>query len=231
MNVLVACEESQEVCKAFRNRGHEAFSCDVINCSGGHPEWHIKQNVLPLLTKGYHFFRTQNGNAYCKAWDMIIAFPPCTNLAVSGARYFKEKREDGRQLYAINFFYKMINAECEKIAVENPIGIISGPYIKKWFNIQPMKPTQIIQPYQFGHATKKSTCLWLKNLPLLKPTEIVEPEIETYICSNGKKAHFGKNIGIVEKDGKILSWNDPETAKQRSKTFKGIALAMAEQWG
>lgn len=228
MVILVACEESQEVCKAFRERGHEAFSCDVVNCSGGHPEWHIKGDVTPLLRSGYHFFDTMDGMAHCKAWDMILAFPPCTHLASSGARHFEEKRKDGRQLAAIKFFYKMINAGCDKICVENPVGIISGKYIEQ-FGYKPLKPTQIIQPFMFGHAVSKKTCLWLKGLPALKPTNIVEPEL---IHSKGKTGGYSGALWYAtDENGKILNWNDPRTATARSKTFHGIAEAMAEQWG
>ena len=196
MNILVACEESQRVCQAFRDLGHAAFSCDVLNCSGGHPEWHIKQNVLPLLKGNYHFFNTMDGTAYCKSWDLIIAFPPCTNLAVSGARWFPEKRADGRQH---KFFMQFVNADCEKIAIENPVGIMSSVY---------RKPDQIIHPWQFGHGEQKKTCLWLKNLPLLQSTNIV----------SGREQRIWKMPP------------GPERARERSKTYLGIARAMAEQW-
>jgi len=149
MKVLIACEESQEVCKAFRKLGHEAYSCDILPCSGGHPEWHIQGDVTPLLKK---------------EWDMIIAFPPCTHLAVSGARHFEQKRKDGRQQQGIDFFMLFANAKCDKIAIENPVCIMSS----KW-----RKPDQIIQPFMFGHEAKKTTCLWLKGLPKLKATKIV----------------------------------------------------------
>ena len=184
MKVLIACEESQEVCKAFRQKGHEAYSCDIIECSGGHPEWHIKDNVLNHLNDG---------------WDMMIAFPECTHLAVSGARWFKEKIEDGRQQKAINFFMQMVNASIPKIVIENPIGIMSSKY---------RKPDQIIQPWQYGHGETKSTCLWLKNLPKLKPSNIVEG-----------------------RDQRIWKMAPSENrAKLRSKTYIGIAKAMAAQW-
>ena len=132
MKILVACEESQRVCKAFREKGHEAYSCDILPCSGGHPEWHLQQDVIPLLSE---------------EWDMIIAFPPCTHLCVSGARWFEQKRKDGRQQEGIDFFLKFTDLECEKVAIENPVGIMSSIY---------RKPDQIIQPYEFGHPyTKK----------------------------------------------------------------------------
>ena len=200
MKILVACEESQAVTKELRRLGNEAYSCDIIECSGGHPEWHIMQDVLPLLN-GNCNFRTMDRERHtlCGRWDMIIAFPPCTHLAVSGARYFVEKRADGRQQAAVDFFMEFANALCPKIAIENPIGIMST----KW-----RKPDQIIQPWQFGHGETKATCLWLRGLPLLKPTEIVD----------------GREQRV---------WKMPpseERAKLRSKTYPGIARAMAEQW-
>lgn len=183
MKVLVACEESQEVCKAFRARGHEAYSCDLLPCSGGHPEWHIQDDAVKV--------------ADSRQWDIKIAFPPCDHLAVSGARWFKEKQKDGRQQMGIAFFLKMAEL-CD--AVENPIGIMSTLY---------RKPDQIIQPWQFGHGETKATCLWLKGLPLLVPTDIVEG-----------------------REGRV--WKMPpskDRAKLRSRTYSGIALAMAAQWG
>lgn len=184
LKVLVACEESQAVTKEFRRLGHDAFSCDILPCSGGHPEWHIQGDVLPELNKG---------------WDLIIAFPPCTHLSVSGARWFNEKIKDGRQQKSIDFFMSFFGAGCECIAVENPISIMSTKY---------RKPDQIIQPWQFGHGETKATCLWLKGLPKLKPTEIVE----------GREQRIWKMPP------------GPERSKLRSKTFPGIAKAMAEQW-
>lgn len=185
MKVLVACEESQAVTIAFRNKGHEAYSCDIIECSGGHPEWHIHGDVIPLLSE--------------KWWDMVIAFPPCTDLSSSGARWFKEKQADGRQKKSIDFFMRFTKLDC-KWAIENPIGIMSTHY---------RKPDQIIQPWQFGHGETKATCLWLNGLTKLKPTNIVP----------------GRNQRI---------WKLPpsqDRAKLRSKTFPGIAQAMADQWG
>lgn len=223
MKVLIACEESQEVCKAFRERGHEAYSCDIQDCSGGHPEWHIKGDCLPLLN-GDCTFMTEGGvwRHIEGQWDLLIAHPPCTHLAVSGARWFPEKQKDFRQQKAVVLFMQMMLANADRIAVENPIGIMSNCY---------RKPDQIIQPYQYGHPTKKATCLWLKSLPKLKPTDIVEPETEEFLCSDGQLKKYGKGIGEVVHNGKILAWNDPMTAKLRSKTFTGIAKAMAEQWG
>jgi site-specific DNA-cytosine methylase len=155
MRILIACEESQEVCKAFRERGHEAFSCDTLPPSGGHPEWHIQNDVRVIL-------RSELSHP---EWDMVIAFPPCTDLASSGARWFKEKIADGRQHESIRFFEFFTMLRTPKIAIENPVGIMSTVF---------RKPDQIIQPWQFGHGETKATCLWLQNLPRLTPTEIVE---------------------------------------------------------
>lgn len=185
MRVLIACEESQAVCKAFRERGHEAFSCDRQPCSGGHPEWHFQSDVR------YHM---------AENWDMIIAFPPCTDLAVSGARWFRDKQQDGSQQRSINFFLEFTRSNYIKWAIENPIGIMSTLY---------RKPDQIIQPWQFGHGETKATCLWLNGLPKLQPTDVVE----------GREQRIWKMAP------------SPERAKERSKTFPGIAKAMAEQWG
>ena len=222
--VLIACEESQRVCIAMREVGCEAYSCDIIQCSGGHPEWHIQGDVLKLLNGSCYFLTSDwNYHTISGSWDMIIAQPPCTDLAVSGARWFSEKQKDLRQQKACVFFMQMILANCKRIAVENPIGIMSSVY---------RKPDQIIQPYEYGHPTRKSTCLWLENLPPLKATNIVKPEIVEYQCKNGKVARFGKGIGqAVDDDGKKYAFDDPMTAKLRSRTFEGIGKAMAEQWG
>ena len=227
MNVLVACEESQEVCKAFRARGHRAFSCDLQECSGGHPEWHIRNNALyyinpriNLVGNEYIDFYTQDGEYHCVdgKWDLLIAHPPCTDLAVSGARHFARKREDGSQQRSIDFFMQFTDVDCDKVAIENPVCIMSSIY---------RKPDQIIQPWQFGHPVSKKTCLWLKGLPLLQPTNIVEPgKTDKYGFTDGAALQMAR-----DENGKILSWNDPRTAKARSKTFPGIAKAMAEQWG
>ena len=219
MKVLVACEESQHVCMAFRERGHEAYSCDIQECSGGHPEWHIQGDVIAVLN-GRCSFETSDGTTHKieGKWDLIIAHPPCTDLAVSGARHFARKRSDGTQQKSIAFFMEFVNADCEKIAIENPICIMSTEY---------RKPDQIIQPYQFGHHARKSTCLWLKGLPKLIPTDIVDQgEIDKNGFSRGASLDYA-----TDENGKILPWNDPRTAKARSKTFPGIAKAMAEQWG
>ena len=194
MKILVACEESQAVALAFRRRGHEAWSCDLLPASGEHPEWHLQQDVLPLLNE---------------QWDMILAFPPCTHLAVSGARYFAEKRADGRQQAAIAFFMAFANADCERVAIENPVGIMSTHW---------RKPDQIIQPWQFGHPESKATCLWLKALPPLQPTNVLaKPESGRW----ENQTPSGQNkLGP-----------SPERARLRSQTYHGIAEAMAEQWG
>lgn len=237
MNILLACEESQAVCKALREKGHEAYSCDIQECSGGHPEWHIQGDVLPLLKRqdngnnGWHhlFFTTADGVEHSvEKWDMIIAFPPCTDLAVSGARHFEKKRADGRQRESIEFFCQFLNAECDKVVIENPVNIISGNYIKEWFSDLaeqynlPIKPTQTIQPYEFGEPVRKKTCLWLKGVEPLKPTKIVEPELLTYIKKDGSKTTYTKSFCVGE---------GSHSPKQRSKTFEGIAKAMADQWG
>lgn len=233
MKILVACEESQAVTKELRRLGHEAYSCDIVECSGGHPEWHIRQDVLPLLN-GVCSFWTQSGEQrqIAQKWDMIIAFPPCTHLAVSGAAWFEKKRADGRQREAIEFFCKFLLADCDRIAVENPVGIIAGDYIKQHFPDLaekyglPKKPTQAIQPYEYGDEARKKTCLWLKGLPKLKPTNIVGcGEIRGKGFSMGASSYYA-----TDENGKIIAWNDPRTAKIRSKTFPGIAKAMAEQW-
>jgi len=204
MKILVACEESGIVTAEFRKLGHEAWSCDILPTSGGHPEWHLQQDVIPLLKEH---------------WDMIIAFPPCTHLAVSGARHFKEKQADGRQQQAIDFFMAFVNASCEKIAIENPIGIMSTKY---------RKPNQIIQPWMFGDKFTKSTCLWLKGLPELKPTNIVDKgEFIEFISKKGKKKKQPKWYYEALKNAKTKE----ERSILRSKTFPGIAKAMAEQWG
>lgn len=237
MKILVACEESQAVTIELRKLGHEAYSCDIIEQSGGHPEWHIRQDVLPLITGEPCEFTTGDGVVHQlnTKWDMIIAFPPCTHLAVSGARHFESKRKDGRQKNAIEFFMKILNANCDKVSVENPVGIISGNYIQKWFpEISakyglPIKPTQVIQPYQFGSPVKKTTCLWLKGLPNIKPTEDVMDKVKYYTSPSGKKMSEWSARQLVI-DGKKYGYNTDEYKRHRSKTFPGIAKAMATQW-
>lgn len=197
LEILVACEESQAVTIELRKLGHNAFSCDILPCSGGHPEWHLQQDVTELLKR---------------KWDIIIGFPPCTHLAVSGAKHFEQKIKDGRQQQGIDFFMMLANADCERIAIENPVGIMSS----KW-----RKPDQIIQPYQFGHHSRKTTCLWLKGLPKLQHTKIVEPKLIT--LSNGKT--FSEDYMKGVKRSKA-----GESSNARSKTYEGIAKAMATQW-
>jgi len=201
--ILIACEESQAVTIEFRKLGYEAFSCDLLECSGGYPEWHLKDDIFNVLKQH---------------WDLMIAFPPCTDLAVSGARHFERKKLDGSQDKSIKFFMDIINAPVEKIAVENPIGIMSGIY---------RKPDQIIQPWQFGDKAQKSTCLWLKNLPKLIPTNIVEKgEFFEFISKKGEKKRMPMWYYKALQEAKT-----PEQRRTlRSKTFKGIAEAMAIQW-
>ena len=227
MKVLVACEESQRVCKEFRELGHEAYSCDILNSSGGMPQYHILGDCIPILN-GRCSFVTEDGveHRIDGRWDLIIAHPPCTYLTIAANKYYNierygdraverfEKRED-----AIRFFMEFVNADCDRIAIENPVGVISTRY---------RKPDQIIEPYWFGHPVGKKTCLWLKNLPPLIPTDIVEPE---RIHSKGKTGGYsGNSWYVTDENGKILSWKDPRTAKERSKTFVGVAKAMAIQW-
>ena len=208
MRVLIGCEESQAVTIEFRKRGHEAYSCDILPCSGGHPEWHIQGDVLDQLDK---------------EWDMMIAFPPCTHLAVSGARWFEEKRKDGRQQEGIEFFMNIAKAQIPKICIENPVGIMSNIY---------REPDQIIQPYYFGDCFQKTTCLWLKGLPLLKHFK------ETDMFNEKTWVDKGEFVEGKRKDGgtyRMAKWfNDARSGDhghKRSKTFPGIAKAMAEQWG
>lgn len=226
MNVLVACEESQRVCIAFREKGHNAYSCDIQPCSGGHPEWHIQGDVLEILNRNggteefpvISFFNQLNIYCAVDKWDLIIAHPPCIYLSNAGAARLypkkgvlnQERYEKGLQ--AKDFFMKIYNADCDKIYIENPIPT-------RIFGLPPY--TQTTQPYEHGHPYSKKTCLWLKGLSKLKPTNIVEP-----ICSwvsGGSKDNHGnkrKNCGMTFRD-----------SKTKSKTFEGIARAMAEQWG
>ena len=237
MRVLVACEESQAVTKELRRLGHEAYSCDIIPCSGDHPEWHIMQDVLPLLD-GDCAFVSMDGQRHTVdgKWDMIIAFPPCTHLAVSGAAHFEKKREDGRQWWGIDFFGHFLKADCDKIAIENPIGIISGDYITKWFPDLaekydlPQKPTQVIHPWMFGDNYSKSTCLWLKGLPPLVPLVTEQPELEWKEWVD-KKTGRKKRQPLWFYEALANSKTPEERSRIRSKTFPGIAKAMAEQWG
>lgn len=210
MNVLVACEESQRVCTAFREKGHNAFSCDILPCSGGHPEWHIQDDVLNILD-GDCIFTTSDGvDKYITGrWDLIIAHPPCTYLSNAGARFLYPKgvlNEErlAKGMEAKEFFMKFYNADCDKICIENPIPtrIYALPQY-----------SQAIHPWMFGHPVQKKTCLWMKGLPPLEATEIVSERQSTKIPGNWFN-HGGK-----------------DRQKNRAKTFPGIAKAMAEQWG
>lgn len=219
MKVLVACEESQTVCKAFRERGHEAYSCDIQEPSGGHPEWHILGDAMKAIEGGQ--IVTMDGKTHeIRKWDLLIAHPPCTYLTVTGNCWFDISRYGGKavQRYkdreeAADFFMRFVKCNSPKVAIENPIGYMSTAY---------QKPTQIIHPYMFGAPARKATCLWLKGLPKLIPTDIVEPEIIHYKNGNGTD-----NPWHME----TMKLPPKERAKERSKTFPGIAAAMAEQWG
>lgn len=268
MKVLIACEESQAVCMAFRELGHEAYSCDILDCSGGHPEWHIKDDAIraangwikvvhadeclcedwdedreciicqiceieysecyhPRPTMDYEY-QEFDGVLYAKSfeWDMMVAFPPCDHLAVSGSAHFEKKRKDGRQQKAIEFFLSLTNTPIKKWAIENPIGIMSSEY---------RKPDTIIHPYHFGDAYSKTTCLWLKGLPKLKATNYDAPlfgmtidkgDFFEWTDKNGNKKRQNRHNA-----NNLMFDNTGERKKQRSKTFIGIAKAMAEQWG
>lgn len=217
MNVLVACEESQRVAMSFRHKGHYAFSCDILRCSGGHPEYHIRDDVLKILN-GDNFVTMDGIKHHFDKWDLIIAHPPCTYLTNTGNRWFNElkygekatERKLLRQEAAL-FFMEFTKANAEHIAIENPIGYMSTYY---------RKPDQIIQPYEFGEPERKATCLWLKNLPLLTPTKIVKPDI--VVLPSGKtmsRLHY--ETFRIEKE---------ERSRVRSQTFWGVAEAMANQW-
>ncbi|MBY4798330.1 hypothetical protein K6V98_08225 [Collinsella sp. AGMB00827] len=194
MRALIACEESQAVTCAMRRKGVEAYSCDLLPASGGHPEWHIQADALEVAKM---------------AWDLVLAFPPCTSLAVSGARWFEEKRRDGRQQMGIGFFLAFTALDhVPKVAIENPVGIMSTIY---------RAPDQIIQPWMFGHPETKATCLWLKGLSPLVATRDVRAEMERLPESEVHRVHR-----MVPR---------PDRARMRSKTYPGVAAAMAEQWG
>ena len=194
MRVLCACEESQAVTSELRRLGHEAYSCDLLPCSGGHPEWHVQADALEVAKM---------------AWDMVLAFPPCTHLSSSGARWFAEKRRDGRQQMGIGFFLAFTALDhVPRVAIENPVGIMSKLY---------RKPDQIIQPWQFGHPETKATCLWLKGLPPLRPTNDVRVEMDAMDDRDRHRVHHMPP--------------GPERARMRSRTYPGVARAMAEQWG
>lgn len=216
MKVLIACEESQAVTKEFRRLGAEAFSCDILPCSGGHPQWHFQDDVFNVIEKG---------------WDMLIAFPPCTYLSVSGAQWYyhpddKNLATELRRPHpkypnrikdrqdASDFFIRLYNSSIKHIAIENPVGIMNTTFVK---------PTQIIQPWMFGDEATKTTCLWLKNLPQLTPTNIVGKGERTVFAS-------GKSHPKWYADALVKAKTPEERRNLRSKTFPGIAKAMAEQW-
>ena len=231
LNVLIACEESQRVCSEFRRLGHNAFSCDLLKCSGGHPEWHFYQDVLEIIKNNGGMLETGEEHFIDGSWDLMIAHPPCTFLAVSGAKWYyhpddahlpveerrphpkfpnrAQDREDGA-----NFFMALANADIPYIAIENPVGIMNTRY---------RKPDQTVQPYFFGDSASKKTCLWLKNLPLLEPTNIVDP---------GEFVEFssGKKLPKWYSDGLTKTKTAEERRTWRSKTFPGFAKALAEQY-
>lgn len=230
MKVLIACEESQSVCIEFRKLGHEAYSCDIVECSGGHPEWHICGDVLNILNPqktfenevaGIEFF-TADGEHHCfkGRWDLIIAHPPCTYLTVTGNRWFNVARYGEKAIQraknreeAIAFFIAIANAECDRVVIENPVGVISTVW---------RTPDQIIQPYMFGDAAEKKTCLWLKGVPHLVPTNEVAPPERVKFESGKTMPKWYADLWVLPPD---------ERSRLRSQTFPGFAKAMAEQWG
>lgn len=220
MKILVACEESQAVTIELRRLGHEAYSCDIIECSGGHPEWHIRWDAIALIN-GKCSFMTCDGELHRidGKWDMLIAHPPCTYLTVTGNRWFNVEKygENALQRHkerdaASEFFMYFANADCDKIAIENPIGVMSTIW---------RRPDQIVHPYMFGDPERKATCFWLKGLNPLSPTNVVEPRIIKY--KNGKGTDSPWHVDTMKLP-------PDERSKARSKTFPGIARAMAEQW-
>ena len=229
MNVLIACEESQRVCTAFRERGHNAFSCDILPCSGGHPEWHIQGDVIEILAPTHCEdnvidpinFETMDGKTHIidGEWDLIIAHPPCTRLCNTSQRWLYWGSEEYKakklkeQEEAVEFFMQFVNANCKRIVIENPVGIMSSRY---------RKPDYIYNPYDFeGETECKKTALWCKGVPPLVPTRSC-PLPKEERTQGIFRSHF---------DGKVIGWNNPECAKMRSKTPIGVAKAMAEQWG
>ncbi|VTU08938.1 Uncharacterised protein [Actinobacillus indolicus] len=231
LNVLVACEESQRVCEEFRKLGHNAYSCDLLQCSGGHPEWHFKQDVLQVIKNKGGLLQSGEDYYLDGDWDLMVAHPPCTYLAVSGAKWYYHpedkhlpteqrrphpsfpNRAEDREL-AVAFFSQLANADIPYIAIENPVGIINT----RW-----RKPDQVVQPYHFGDSASKKTCLWLKNLPPLKYTNVVDP---------GEYIEFssGKRIPKWYSDGLTKTKSAEERRTWRSKTFPGFAKALANQW-
>ena len=216
MKVLIACEESQRVCVAFRKLGHEAYSCDILDPSGGHPEWHILGDALKAIDGGR--ITTMDGKMHdIGRWDLLIAHPPCTYLTIAGNKWFKSEFADrfpdrqNQRKEAVEFFMAFANADCDRIAIENPVGVMSS----KW-----RKPDQYIEPYMFGDPEKKKTGLWLKGLPLLKPTNIVEPVI-IHCKSGANEPRWHMETMHLPKE---------QRSRVRSQTFPGIAEAMASQW-
>ena len=230
-NILVACEESQAITKELRKLGHNAYSCDLLLCSGGHPEWHFNVDVFEIIAnKGG---KLQNGKIrkVKSNWDMMIAHPPCTYLAASGAQWYyhpddKHLPTEQRRPHpkypnrakdreeAIEFFIALANVPIEKIVIENPIGVISKRF---------RKPDQVVQPFMFGDEARKTTCLWLKNVPHLKPTKMV---------GEGERIYFksGKSQPKWYSDAFVKSKSNEERRTMRSKTFQGMAIAMTTQW-
>ena len=201
MRVLVACEESQEVCKAFRARGHEAYSCDLQECSGGHPEWHIQEDAL-VIANTFRFYTQDVTEHFVNEWDLMIAHPPCKYLAWSGERWMKtEEGRPAKRQEAFAFFLELYNCPIEKICIENSLSL--------WLERTWKRPTQTVHPFHFGEPYRKSTCLWLKNLKPLMPTKIVD----------------------VREPAVHRMWPGKDRDKMRAKTYPGIARAMAEQWG
>lgn len=217
MKILVACEESQEVTRAFRIKGHEAYSCDIQMCSGGFKRWHIQGDALKLINGNVYFLTCDGSAGYVDKWDMIISFPPCTYMTNAGAVRMRVNGEIQKERYekamqAKEFFMAFYNADCPKIAIENPTPM-------KLIGLPPY--TQAVQPYEHGHPYSKRTCLWLKGLPKLVPTQIITKH-EPYVhggskYANGEYRRFENSV--------------PQDQKTRSRTFQGIARAMAEQWG
>lgn len=231
MNILVACEESQTVCKAFRELGFNAYSCDLVKCSGGHPEWHLLGDALDVIRNNGGIAQN-GGRVMVDKWDLMIAHPPCTYLTSSGAKWFYHPDDKGLPIEdrrphpkfphrkqdqdaGAEFFMKLYNADIPYIAVENPVGVMSTRF---------RKPDQIVQPFMFGNAARKTTCLWLKGLPLLQPTDVVD-EGETLTFKSGKRMQ--KWISDALTNTKTAE----ERRRLRSKTFDGMAQAMASQWG
>jgi hypothetical protein len=231
MRILVACEESQAITKELRKLGHDAYSCDLLKCSGGHPEWHFQDDVFKIIENHGGILQNGDENISTDQWEMMIAHPPCTFLAVSGARWYyhpedKDMPVQNRRPHpkfpnrvndrdeALEFFIKLIEAPIEKIAVENPVGIVNTKY---------KKPTQTVHPWMFGDEASKATCLWLKNLPKLEPTKIVGKGERVVLSS-------GKSLPKWYSDALTQAKTAAERRTLRSKTFEGMAKAMAEQW-